>query len=86
MVYTIFVFCLTILLFSIYVEISPSIGNIWYRYDSNNEKRICINGLLNLMMYPFQNIYMWKIELWSINIIVWLIAAGIIELLFINLY
>jgi hypothetical protein len=85
MVYII-VFVITTILFAIYVEISPSMGNIWYRYDSNNVKRISLSGLLNLMVFPFYNIHMWKIDLWSINIIIWLLFAFIVEILFIKPY
>ena len=65
----------TVLSFAIYIELSPSMGNIWYRYDSDNVKRIQLIGLINLMAAPLTNQYMWRIEMWDINIFIWLIIA-----------
>ena len=53
-----------------YIQFSPSMGNIWIRCG----EFIPYNAL-NLMMYPFKNISMWKPELWAINYPIWLFVG-----------
>jgi hypothetical protein len=38
-------FFITFILFGIYVEVNPTMGNIWWRYNSNGIKEIRIQNL-----------------------------------------
>lgn len=61
-------------LFLTYVQFSPSMGNIWYRNE-----HFAPLGALKLMVYPFQNIEMWKPQLWDINYPLWLLFSMILS-------
>jgi len=66
---------ITLILFAIYVEISPTMGNIWYRTNSDGNKSFSIQGLINLMWYSMISTDMWRIEMWPINVIIWLLIC-----------
>ena len=70
--FIIFLICLSS--FALYVDLSPNMGNIIFR---NNY--IYIIGLLNLIIYPLFNLYMWNINLLSINFIFWFLICILID-------
>lgn len=56
-----------LIIFSIYLETSPKLTNIWLRKDSNNIIRFRPAGILSMLMKPFSNIFFWYPSLWDIN-------------------
>ena len=58
-----------------YIELSPGMGNIWYRYNSDNKKYISISSLVNILVYPLYDINMWYPKLWDINYFIWLLIT-----------
>ena len=59
---------LSSIFYIIYLEISPGMGNIWLRPDSDNKIYINFESLVNIMfIYPFQSWNFWKIEFWDLN-------------------
>jgi hypothetical protein len=60
--------------FIAYLELSPGMGNIWYR---NN--RLMPIGALRVMIYPFKNRQMWWPGVWDINYPVWLIFGYLLQ-------
>lgn len=60
-------------IFILNLELDPKMGNIWWRNNKFQPRSI-----LNLMIYPFKNIYMWKYNLWSINYWIWIIFGNLI--------
>ena len=54
----------------IYVQFSPSMGNVWYRNGELN-----ISSVVSLMISPFKKSYMWNRELLIINYPFWLIIG-----------
>ena len=56
--------------FLLYIQFSPTMGNIWYRCGYFTPM-----GALNVMVYPFKNILMWKPNMWIINYPIWLIVS-----------
>ena len=65
----------SILFFLLYLELSPKIGGIWLRRNSNNDFVICFKGLCNFIMYPFKNIQMWYPENWDINFCMFILIS-----------
>jgi len=57
------------ILFVLYLEISPKLGNIWYRYDSTGVRTIQVDSFVNYITYPFKNSLLWKPENWDLNFI-----------------
>ena len=65
-------FTLTIL-FLLYIQFSPDMGNIWIRSG-----RFMPIGAIKLIIYPFKEIHMWLIpEMWIINYWIWMIPLVI---------
>ena len=54
-------------IFSIYLEVSPKLKNIWIRRDSNNVIHFRPAGILLMLLKPFTNIFFWYPSLWDIN-------------------
>lgn len=69
----------TTLIFLLYIQYSPGMGNIWYR----NNEYFSPMGAVNVMIFPFRNLQMWYPTMWDINYIMWLLL-GIVSNLFID--
>ncbi len=67
-------FFIASIIFAIYVELSPSMGNIWLRLDSNGIKKISLDGLINLMIGPFYYPFYWNYNYFDINFIIYWIV------------
>ena len=67
--YIIFV---SILLFGIYIEISPGLGNIWFRTNSLGYKVIRLDYFLIYLIEPFKNKILWHYKLWDTNSIIFI--------------
>jgi hypothetical protein len=50
-----------------YLELSPKLGNVWYRKNADGDRQICLGGLWKMFQYPFQNPDMWLPPNWDIN-------------------
>ncbi len=72
MLFTIFIITL---LFLLYIQYSPGMGNIWYR----NNEYFSPMGALHVMVFPFQNVQMWYPTMWDINYIMWLLLGVFIH-------
>jgi hypothetical protein len=67
-------FLISTIIFGIYVEINPQLGNIWYRIDMNGEKQIYIINLFRFMFAPLYYMFYWYIYMWDINFFIyWII-------------
>ena len=63
---------LSLIIFLIYLEYSPNLGNIWYRIDSTGNRKIMIKGAISVILYPFKNITLWYPNNWDLNYFVYL--------------
>tara|TARA_B100001093_G_C25915202_1_gene630350 strand:- start:87 stop:350 length:264 start_codon:yes stop_codon:yes gene_type:complete len=59
--------CLGTIGYAMYVEFHPKIGNIWIRMDSDGNKSISIQSLLNLMKKSSIDPVFWKSENLDMN-------------------
>lgn len=48
------------IIYALYVQFSPGLGNIWIRQDSQKKNRFSPYGLINMMRRPFHDIHFWK--------------------------
>ena len=70
------------ILFMTYLEISPSLGNIWYRVASDNKKYINLAVLTEFIYKPFNYSFFWRPQYWDLNIYIGLyITSMLISLL-----
>jgi len=67
------VFGIITILFLLYIQYSPGMGNIWYR----NNEYFSPMGAYNVMIFPLQSVYMWRPDMWDINYFVWLFIGFI---------
>ena len=58
--------CLFVL-YLMYIQFSPGMGNIWYR----NDEYFSPMGAVKMILAPFYVKELWRPEFWDINFIVW---------------
>ena len=66
-----------IILFIIYVEFN--VGSILFRYDSLNQISMNIPSMLNYMIHPLTNSFLWNVNSLDIN---YIFVIGISSLLY----
>lgn len=72
-----FVFIIWIL----YLEFSPTLGNIIYRTNANGTKSFSIRAVWNMMIQPFSQMYFWDPRFWDLNIYIILIISILVVIL-----
>ena len=81
-------FIIIFIAYSLYVQLSPTMGNIWLRTNADNEQIFCPINLLELIispLYPYR-LYFWTIHFWPINFFVYLIGYFVIYFLVVKGY
>lgn len=73
----IFIIIFLTVLFLLYIQFSPQMGNIWWR-----EGYFTPMGAINVIIYPLREIKMWNMEMWDINYFIWIIIVVITNLLY----
>ena len=68
------------ILFLLYIEII--IGNIWFRINSNGIKEINFFNMIDYLLKPFYNNFLWNIQLLDTNYIFIIIISNIIYYMF----
>lgn len=56
-----------LIIFALYLELNPKIGNVWYRIDENNEYQVKPSNILEYFVKPFKDRTFWKPRFWDIN-------------------
>tara|TARA_Y100000590_G_C15537582_1_gene945636 strand:- start:329 stop:571 length:243 start_codon:yes stop_codon:yes gene_type:complete len=77
-----YIFIISLLVYLAYLELSPGLGNIWFRLNANNIRVINLFSALNMILYPLKNLTFWYFENWDLNFFIYYI---ILKLVF-NLY
>ena len=67
MIIIITIILLYTLLFACYLELNPSLTNIWYRVGSDGNKHIYPSNLFYFIIKPFTMKELWYMEFWDIN-------------------
>ena len=74
----IYYWSLITIIYLLYIQFSPTMGNIWIR-----ENRFAPLNALRLIIYPLYDYKMWTYtDMWPINYFIWIIIAYI----YINVY
>jgi hypothetical protein len=63
---TIFVY----ILWLFYLELSPRIGGIVFRPNSDGNLVFSTNSIINITFYPFKNYSLWYPTFWDLNIFI----------------
>lgn len=74
------------ILWILYLEINPKIGNILLRMDSNNKIRFLPMSLVNLIVKPFFMKELWNLKVFDLNFYLVTIFNIIIFTFFENIY
>ncbi len=74
---------LIFLIYSLYVQFSSTMGNIWLRKNSEDKLVFCPISLFHLMVSPlmWDRLYFWQPCFWTINFIMYLIIYVFLYLL-----
>ena len=81
-------FIIIFIIYSLYVQFSLTMGNIWLRPDSDGTQVFCPLGLVGLILAPLQpdKLYFWEPHFWPINFFVYTIIYLIFSYLYIIIY
>jgi hypothetical protein len=66
------------ILYLLYIQFSPGMGNIWYR----NNEYFSPMGAVNMTLSPLYLYYMWHPSMWDLNFVMWICIYFIIHKLF----
>lgn len=75
-----FLLCLYFLIFLSYLELSPSLGNIWYRIGSDGYRHFQLCGIIEVITKPLRCLFLWLPQFWDINFFIGCIVCIIIWL------
>lgn len=71
----------TFILFALYLQYSPSIGNIWIRPNHSGENVFCPRSLIDVILVTFHDSNFWRIDMLDLNFFFWLFCAFSIHIL-----
>ncbi len=60
------------------MELSPKLGGIVFRQNSNGNKVFSPNSIFSIISYPFKNLNFWYPRFWDLNIFIILIITSLI--------
>ena len=75
-------FGIYLVIFAIYLELAPGIGNVWYRVGVDGLRHIRLSHFFYFIIKPFSIIELWYPMNWDLN---YFIGAGISSFIFYNL-
>ena len=74
-------FFLYFFIFSAYLELSPKLGNIWYRIQDDGIRRVNPIYLFKFIILPFKHIWMWNPINWDLNYFIGsIISSGLVHI------
>ena len=72
---------LSILIFFFYLELSPQLGGIFYRPDSDGVTKFNFKGVFPMLTHPFKSFDFWYPRNWDLNFIVFTQIGAIVYVL-----
>lgn len=69
------------MIFFFYLELSPQIGGIFYRPDSEGLTKFNIMGVVPMLLHPFKSFDFWYPRNWDLNFIVFTQMGALIYVL-----
>ena len=68
-------FLISILLFAFYLELQPSLTNIWFRENSDGIQEIQLKNLVVFSLAPCHHLFYWYPNFWDINFFIWWLVS-----------
>ena len=59
-----------LLVFILYLEVSPSLGGIWFRKNNKGVRKMNFLGLFHYLTAPFYDKQLWDPKIWDVNVII----------------
>jgi len=56
-----------LIIFASYLELNPSIKNVWYRLEDDGIKYFRLSSLFNFIIQPFYIKELWYPKFWDLN-------------------
>ena len=78
MIIIIKILILVFLLWVFYLEINPSITNVWLRPNEKGDITFCPQNIFNFLIQPFKCLWMWNPRFWDINFYTFFIVCYIL--------
>ena len=60
------------------LEINPSLGSVWLRPDENGNTTLAPMSIVNLLIKPFESLFLWDYHFWDVNFYMFLFISTII--------
>lgn len=70
------------IIFALYLELNPSLGNIWYRTGEDGLKHLQFQNLFYFILEPLHKSFLWEIEYFDLNFFVWIIILQLSNLFY----
>jgi hypothetical protein len=64
--------------FALYAELHPQLGNIWWRIGDKGTKELCPMSLVNLMLSPFRSLFLWHPQILDTNFALYATLGGLL--------
>lgn len=64
------------IVYAIYIQFSPKLGNMWLRRDHENKIRFRPGNLFHMMIYPFKSIHFWRPSNLDLNYVLYAGLGG----------
>jgi hypothetical protein len=58
------------IIFALYLEFNPALGNIWYRTGEDGLKHLQLQNLFYFILEPLHKPFLWKFEYLDLNFFV----------------
>lgn len=65
--------------FAAYLELSPSITNIYYRMGADGKHHLYWSHLIQAYLWPFTNSWVWRPMFWDLNVLCHLVGWAVIS-------
>ena len=82
--YILYHILIVVMEYSLYVQYSSSMGNIWLRPNAENETVFCPMNLVDLILSPIHRPYFWSASLLPINVYVHMLAYVVLYSIVVN--
>lgn len=60
------------------LELNPSLGSVWIRPDEYGNNTIAVTSIINLLIKPFESLFLWDFYFWDVNFYMFLFISTII--------
>ena len=77
-----YLFIFYFIFFALYLELNPSITNIWYRYSDDGLRHFYPLNLFSFIIEPFYKIELWYPSYWDLNFFIGILFVYLFYLIY----